>query len=369
MASVTYHARRMRIAVDARPFLARPTGVGRYLEGLLEAHLRLFPADEVALVSPRPAVVPESLRGRVAVDDGPALPGTVWLQTSAAGRAARHGADVFFAPLGIVPLRGGIPSVATVHDLTPLLFPEWHSWKNRAGFLPFGPSVRRARRLAAVSEATARDLLGRFPAAAGKTTVVLNGLTPLPPPSGPPANDGRPFVLALATREPRKNLPRLIEAMESLWRTRPDFPELVLAGDPGWGLGGFDERVRRSTYATRIHSLGWVDAAGVANLLASARVLAYPSLYEGFGLPALEALAFGTPVVASASSSLPEVVGDLGLLPDPRDVSAIARALEKANDDDAWRARVAAAGPARAATFTWDRAARTMRRLFEEASS
>ena len=101
--------------------------------------------------------------------------------------------------------------------------------------------------------------------------------------------------------------------------------------------------------------------------MTGARVFAYPSLYEGFGLPPLEAMALGTPVVASSASSLPEVVGDAGLLPDPADVDAIARALERAHDDEAFRREAAVRGPARAARFTWTEAARKMRALFEEA--
>jgi alpha-1,3-rhamnosyl/mannosyltransferase len=101
--------------------------------------------------------------------------------------------------------------------------------------------------------------------------------------------------------------------------------------------------------------------------MAGARVFAFPSLYEGFGLPPLEAMALGTPVVASSASSLPEVVGDAGLLPDPEDVGAIVRALERAQDDETFRRAAAAKGPARAAAFTWTSAARKMRTLFEEA--
>jgi glycosyltransferase involved in cell wall biosynthesis len=359
----------MRIAVDARPMEERPTGVGRYLEGLLTAWLGAWEDDAFILLSPRRVFVPPSLEDRVDVVPSPALPGTVWLQTAAGRAATRAGADAFLGALGIVPLAGGPPSVATVHDLTPLLFPEWHSRKNRLGFTPFiGASVRVARRIATVSEHSRRDLVARFPAAAEKTVVVHNGVTiAAAPAGGPPPNEGRPYVLSLGTLEPRKNLPRLVEAMESIWDRRPDFPDLVLAGAPGWGASGLGARLGASRHAERIRPAGYLAGEERGRWMAGARVFAYPSLYEGFGLPPLEAMALGTPVVASSASSLPEVVGDAGLLPDPRDVDAIVRALERAQDDEAFRRAAATKGPARAAAFTWSSAARKMRTLFEEA--
>jgi glycosyltransferase involved in cell wall biosynthesis len=362
---------RMRIAVDARPLEERPTGVGRYLEGLLTAWLGERGDDTFMLLSPRRIVVPPSLEGRVAVARSAALPGTLWLQSAAGVAARRAGADAFFGCLGIVPLAGGPPSVATVHDVTPLLFPEWHSWRNRLGFAPFiGRSVRTARRIAAVSEHSRRDLLKRFPDVAGKTVVVHNGVDICrPPEGGPKLNEGRPFVLSLGTLEPRKNVGRLVAAMESIWDRRPDFPDLVLAGTAGWGLEGLDTRLGASPHAARIRLTGYLAGADRARWMAGARVFAYPSLYEGFGLPPLEAMALGTPVVASSASSMPEVVGDAGLLPDPTDAAEIARAIERAHDDEEFRREAAVKGPARAATFTWASAARKMRTLFEEALS
>ena len=280
---------RMRIAVDARPLEERPTGVGRYLEGLLTAWLADRPGDGFVLLSPRAVFVPSSLAGRVAVVPSANLPGTLWLQTAAGPAARRAGADAFFGCLGIVPLAGGPPSVATVHDVTPLLFPEWHSFKNRMGFTPLiGGSVRTARRIAVVSEHSRRDLVAHFPDAAAKTFVVHNGVEAAPVPVGGPApNEGRPYVLSLGTLEPRKNLPRLVEAMEAIWDRRPDFPDLVLAGTEGWGLHGFSGRIASSRHAGRIRPAGYLEGGERSRWMAGARVFAYPSLYEGFGLPPL----------------------------------------------------------------------------------
>lgn len=355
--------------MDARPLGREPTGVGRYLEALLTSWLELFPEDAFLLVSPRPIALPASLKARVETKAGPTrVPGTVWLQTLAPFLAERGGAGLFFGPLGILPLRMKLPGVATVHDLTPMLHPAWHDLKNRVGFAFLGPTVQRARRLITVSEATRRDLVRAFPAAERKSVVVHHGVT-IPPRSGdgPPPNEGRPYVLYLGTLEPRKNLGRLVEAMERLWDRRPDFPDLLLAGGKGWSMKGFAERLERSRHAARIRRTGYVAAGEAAALLRGARLLAYPSLYEGFGLPPLEAMALGTVVVGSSSSSLPEVIGDAGLLPDPQSVPAIEAALEKANDDEAWRHQARVRGLARAARFTWEEAVRRTRAVFEEA--
>ena len=360
---------RMRIAVDARSLCGERTGVGRTLEGLYGALTRLFPGDSVVLLSPRPITLPAALEGRVEVlpPSRFRLPGTLWLQTIAALEAIRAGADLFHGPLGILPLAIPLPGVATIHDLTPVLFPQWHDRKNVAGFAPFLPAtVRRAARLICVSRATRDDLLLACPEAAGKTIVVPNGLVPSSGTGSEPPHS-RPFVLSLGTLEPRKNHERLVVAMESIWDRRPDFPDLVIAGGAGWGMPGFAGRLSRSRHSARIVLLGWVTSERATALLRGARLLAYPSLYEGFGLPALEAMAEGVPVVASSSSSLPEVVGDAGLLADPLDPAAIAAAIERANDDEPFRREARRRGPERAALFTWDGAARATRALFAEA--
>lgn len=368
----------MRIAVDARALGPDRTGVGRYLEGLLAAWTAAFPGDSFHLVSPRPIELPGALEparrnGRISVDVAPGLPGTVWLQTLAPIQARRGGAAAFFGPLGVLPLALSMPAVATVHDVTPLLFPEWHTLANRLGVAPFlGATVRSAAALAAVSTHTRGDLVRLFPDSAGRCAVVLNGLTRPTADEAREAEAGgpphvRPYVFYVGTLEPRKNVGRLLEAMERIWDRDPGFPDLVVAGGTGWGLPDFARRLSASRHAPRIRSVGYVPTPERLRLLRGARLLAYPSLYEGFGFPPLEAMAEGTPVVASASSSLPEVVGDAGLLPDPTDVAAIAAALEKAHRDEAWRRAAAAKGIARAATFTWERAARATRALFEGA--
>jgi alpha-1,3-rhamnosyl/mannosyltransferase len=155
--------------------------------------------------------------------------------------------------------------------------------------------------------------------------------------------------------------------MESIWDRRPDFPDLVLAGGEGWGMEGFTDRLARSRHSARVTRVGYLGSGERARWLAGARVFAYPSLYEGFGLPPLEAMAQGTPVVGSSASSLPEVMGDAGLLPDPTSIPDIAAALERAQGDEDFRRHAADLGPRRAQHFTWAAAATKTRAIFEEA--
>ena len=359
----------MRIAVDARSLCGERTGVGRTLEGLYGAFTRLFPGDSVVLLSPRPLDLPAALEGRVEVrpPGRPRLPGTVWLQTVAAVEAVRTGADLFHGPLGILPLASPLPGVATIHDLTPVLFPEWHDLKNVAGFAPFLPAtVRRAARLVCVSRATRNDLLLACPEADGKAFVVPNGLVPSPV-AGVEAPPPRPYVLSIGTLEPRKNHERLVAAMESIWDRRPDFPDLVIAGGTGWGMPGFDERLARSRHAPRIARLGWVPSERAGALLRGARLLAYPSLYEGFGMPVLEAMACGCPVITADRSSLPEVAGGAALLVNPTRPGQLAKAIGVLATHDQERARLVAAGSVRAAACTWHKTAVAMLEAFDDA--
>ncbi|MEO6326650.1 MAG: glycosyltransferase family 1 protein [Thermoanaerobaculia bacterium] len=362
----------MRVAVDARALCGELTGVGRYLEGLISAWLDAHPRDSFVLVSPRAISLSPVLAGRVEVlSSRVSLPGTVWLQGLAPALSRRAGADVFFGPLSVIPLASRLPAVATIHDLTPLLHPEWHNLKNRLGFVPFlAPTVRRARRLIAVSEATRRDLVTNFPDADAICSVVHNGVAScLAEPADSGAIPRNPYVLFLGTLEPRKNLERLVQAMESIWDRRPGFPDLLLGGGPGWGLDGFSSRISSSRHASRIVPYGYVPAGESAALIRNARLLAYPSLYEGFGLPPLEAMALGTVVVGSSSSSLPEVLGDAGLLPDPEDVDAIAAAIERAETDEPWRLSARRKGLERAAGLSWQICAERTRAVFESALS
>ena len=174
------------------------------------------------------------------------------------------------------------------------------------------------------------------------------------------------YVLSVGTLEPRKNLPTLLTVWETLRAGDEHFPPLVLAGGSGWGSKALRARIRRlEPYG--VHLVGRVDDARLVELYQAARVFAYPSLYEGFGLPVLEAMACGVPVVTSDLSSLPEVAGRAALTVDPRDAPALARALARVVAEPALAAELAARGRERAAGFRWSTTAAAMEEVFAEA--
>jgi alpha-1,3-rhamnosyl/mannosyltransferase len=172
------------------------------------------------------------------------------------------------------------------------------------------------------------------------------------------------YVLALATIEPRKNLPMLVRAFDLVAGDDRDL-RLAIAGPPGWGIDAFETAVAKARHREQILGLGYVDERDRRDLLAGAAVLAYPSVYEGFGHPPLEAMQCGVPVVASSAGPLPEVLGDAALLPDPADVNAIAADLARALEDEELRARLVAEGHARVARFDWSGSAEEFARLYE----
>ena len=252
--------------------------------------------------------------------------------------------------------------MVTVHDLTLLTHPEWHE-VSKVRY--FGWAMRRAvanaTRVLCVSATTAADLAERLGVPADRVDVTPLG-TDLRPASAEQVAELRgrlgldgPYLLGLGTVEPRKDLPTLVRAFAALAGDLPH--RLVLAGLAGWGAGALEAAVAASGVADRILVPGYVPEADKAALLTGADVFAYPSRYEGFGLPVLEAMACATPVVTTTGGSLPEIAGDAATLIDPGDETALAAALAKLAGDPAARQAAAARGRTRAATFTWDRCA------------
>jgi glycosyltransferase involved in cell wall biosynthesis len=253
-----------------------------------------------------------------------------------------------------VPPTSGRPLVATVHDLAFRHYPDAYPsagrrYHDRAARIV----AAEAARVIAVSQATAHDLTELYGVEPGRITVVPLGADP--PGPGDQAAAARllgdlgvrgPFLLAVGTLEPRKNLPRLLAAFGEVTDELPDH-HLVVAGPVGWG-----PTLRPTWDSVRVKLAGPVGDAVLHALYRGADGLAYPSLYEGFGLPVLEAMAHGLPVLTSGRSSLPEVAGDAALLVDPLDRGSIAKGLVRLVNDSALRRRLADAGPRRAARFT-----------------
>ena len=354
-----------RVAVDATAVPARLTGAGVYVARVLaelaardDLELEAFcaPSSAGALAAPGLRLRPVRLAGA----GRPAR--IAWTQLLAGRAARRAGAGLLHGVHYELPLRSRLPQVVTVHDLTLLTHPEWHE-ASKVRY--FGWAMRRAvasaTRVLCVSATTAADLTERLGVPGDRVDVTPLG-TDLRPATWASVAEVRrrlgldgPYLLGLGTVEPRKDLPTLVRAFAALAAELPH--RLVLAGLAGWGAGELEAAVAASGVADRILVTGYVADADKAALLTGADVFAYPSRYEGFGLPVLEAMACGTPVVTTTGGSLPEVAGDAATLIDPGDEDALAAAIAKLATDLAARQDAAARGLARAATFTWKRCA------------
>jgi glycosyltransferase involved in cell wall biosynthesis len=367
------------VAADVRGLVGVPTGIGVYTRSLLLTLARRGGHRLHALAHRRPAadVEAELTAAAIVVEHQPAPLGLVWQQLVLPRRLARGDIDLFWSPLITLPLRCPVPAVATVHDLTAMLLPETHRLKVRASLLPFlEASFESARVLVAISRATAADIAFHFPQVASKVRVIYNGVDPEFRPAGAEqiaatraglgAEPGG-FVLYAGTLEPRKNVGALLDAWEALHDDDPGTPLLVLAGPYGWGSRGLVRRIERLAGRRSIRYLGRLPRADLVALVQAARLFVYPSLYEGFGLPAAEALACGVPVVACRTSSLPEVVGDAGLLVEPGDPGALAGAIQRLLADAGLEAELRRRAPGQAARFRWEDTARAMEEVFREA--
>jgi glycosyltransferase involved in cell wall biosynthesis len=253
------------------------------------------------------------------------------------------------------------PAAICVYDLAFKLRPAEVPWQQRAYMgSVLGPALRQAHAVLVISETTRDDLLNCYPIPGLENKVVLLplGLTPLPPAGALPPGLEPGYILAVGTVEPRKNYPRLLAAYRQL-RSRQlegqaDVPELVIAGRPGWAYG---DTLQQIAAEPGVRYLDHVDGGDLTALYESAAVHAFPSLYEGFGLPLLEAMAHGVPSVVSNVGALPEVANGAAVLVDPEDVSSIAGGIERLLQDSALRDKLIDDGRKRAADFSWARAA------------
>lgn len=292
------------------------------------------------------------------------------------GLAARAGCDLVHSLASTAPARGPFVRVTTIHDLNYLVVPEAHFGLRALGMRVLVPlAARRSHRVLAVSEATRRDLVERLGVPAGRVDVVPNGLGR--PSSAVPTPEAelraryvlgdRRVVLSLSAKRPHKNLRGLLGALARLAPERR--PVAVLPGYATPHEAELRAYAGELGIADHVRFAGWTSESDVEGLFAISAAFVFPSFYEGFGLPVLEAMARGVPVACSDRASLPEVAGDAALLFDPDDVGSIARALERLLSDPAEADRLRAAGRARAATFTWERTAQLTLASYERALS
>jgi alpha-1,3-rhamnosyl/mannosyltransferase len=359
----------VRVGIDGRAFSSPAAGVRRYVEGLVPALRALGQFEIIALGGDR---APAGIE-RVGEPWHP--PSNLgWAAVGLQRAAARAGVDLIHAPAYTGPLWPGIPVVLTIHDVSYARHPEWYpyrqDWLRRAFYRR---SAHAAAHIVTDSEFSAGEIVAAYAIPSDRITVVPLGVdaafAPSPPrpiaplslhPLAPlPPRPLAPFFLHVGDLHARRNLAMVTTAPLAV-RQQQHLPlSLVLAGVDR-GVGEDLSRIAREGGAPdAVVRLGSVDDAALGRLYAEAAALVYPSHYEGFGLPVLEAMACGTPVIAARAGSIPEVLGDAGILLGPDDTSGWAAAMATLLRDRAIGARMRSQGLARAAEFTWERTART----------
>ncbi|MCW1971099.1 MAG: glycosyltransferase family 4 protein [Anaerolineae bacterium] len=287
------------------------------------------------------------------------------------------GPRVFHATEHLLPPLAQAKRVFTFHDAIFALFPQYHLPMNLLYLNTMMPRfLRRADAIIAVSECSKRDCVRLYGVDPAKIRVIYEGVNPRYRPIHDPKRHAHvrekyhlppKFLLYLATIEPRKNLVALVEAYHALLNTEhADDVHLVIAGKKGWLFQPVFDRVRELGLESRVHFTDWVDDDDAPVMMSMAEAFVFPSLYEGFGLPPIEAMACGTPVVCANTSSLPEVVGSAGLLFDPADVRWLAQALVRVLFDAPMRAELRARGLMQAAKFSWQNAARETLQVYHD---
>ena len=369
----------MHIAIDAHSVGSGLAGVETYITNLIEALAASGEANRYTLYVTK-GRAGDRFAGRWPhVSVRRTLPHTpfVRIPVTFPVELRRHPADLLHVQFTAPPF-APCPVVATIHDLSFEHLPETF---NRRSWMQLRLTVRRTARTAAhiitPSEFSRRDLIETYNVAPERVSVTLAAAAPHFRPAAPEAvaeaqrryGIDRDYVLAVGSIQPRKNLVRLVRAYSDLRRRRSHdkLPQLVLVGKRAWLYGETLRAVEQSGVAPDVIFTGYVPERDLPALYSGALCFVYPSYFEGFGLPALEAMQCGAAVVAGDRTSLPEVVGDAGLLVDPFDEDAIGAAVSSLIDDGELRARLGARGRERAALFSWTETARQTLRVYEQA--
>lgn len=377
----------MKIAVNAQLLLFdRLEGIGRFAYETLWRMCSLHPEHDFLFISDRPTDARWNFP-----------PNVQWISTRLPSRhpilwflrfhweipriLKKHQADLFLSPDGwSVP--SSLPKLVVLHDLNFLESPKNLPPLTRFYFTHFFPSyARQAQAVVTVSNFSGQDIQQRLGIPASQIAVVYNAAgSEFKPMNGleiqraqAQFNAGKPYLVFVGAQVPRKNLPRLLEALDVIWSENPQAPNLLLVGEPMWSGSELRLVVKNMKNPAKLNFTGRLKRPQVAQVIAAAEGLLLPSLFEGFGIPVLEAMACGVPVLTSNSTSLPEVAGGAAVLVDPSNVQLIKQGIEQLLYNDELRQQCIQKGLKRAAQFSWDQSAealfQALERIFPEKSS
>lgn len=370
----------MRIGIDTTALPSQPVGAGNYIINLVRSLISYDSEYEFVVFA---------LQSRQQLFDLPPTPGLhwqlfpdvpparrlLWEQTTFPGLVRQAHIDLLHSPHYTRPYRLHCPSVVTFHDMTFFLFPRLHTTAKRIFFSnAIRMSARRANALIAISESTRQDAIRLLEIPPGKISAIPLGVDDSFHPIGDEVlladvrqryNLPEEFILYVGVVEPRKNLPLLLNSYKTLVSEGIKLP-LVIVGRFGWMYNELLRQIDNLGLKNQIHFTGYVPQADLPIVYNLADVFVYPSIYEGFGLPPLEAMACGTPVITTAISSMPEHVGDAGILVPAEDEWALSRAIQKVLTDRTLREQLKMKGPRQAANFTWERTAQETLQVYRK---
>jgi glycosyltransferase involved in cell wall biosynthesis len=371
----------MRIGIDATPLPENPVGAGIYIIQLIRALDKLNKEHELVIfahpmgrslidIQPSPTLEWVDVK-----EKSPAMR-LLWEQTRLPILAKRQGIDLLHSLHYTSPLALPCKSIVTFHDMTFFLFPELHT-RVKKHFFPFAirMSAQRAEKLIAVSESTRRDSMCILNIPPEKIITAPNGISQK---FHPISNQEKleecrrkfnlqgEFILYVGLLEPRKNLPLLLTAYKKLNQVT-DPPPLVIVGRKGWGQEEIERQLDELDIAERVHFTGYVPDSDLPIVYNLATVFVYPSIYEGFGFPPLEAMACGTPVITTAVSSMPDHVGKAGILVPPNDEETLVQAMKLIIEDKALQKQLSIEGRQQAKKFTWEQTAKITLEIYNQA--
>lgn len=365
----------LTIAVDARPLCHPLTGIGTYLKALLDGLQGLDKFNHYRLIAPAPVsyevtnpnwhIITDQMSGKWS--------GIAWFHARLPIYLKRMEPDILWGPRHHLPIiiPGKIKSVLTIHDTVHCCLPQSMPLVNLISErINMALSLRRADKLVTVSRSTARDLHHFYPYTKIKTQVIYSGTPQMPTKGKTQSLNDRlqlpdRYLLFVGTLEPRKNLSGVLKAFTEISKIDAHL-HLVCVGSKGWKNSALWQSLRHHPAKKRIYFTGYVDQSRLTWIYRNAQCLVFPSHYEGFGFPILEAMSLGVPVITSNVSSMPEVAGKAALTVSPADIRALTVAIKRILSDNKLKKELAVKGKQRARQFNWEQSAVQMHRLFEQ---